>query len=141
MVTNTAIISLIPLVIFLWEHVALTNNINFKPSIFIDGLTYVSEITWKIIGIGFAYLGTHYEYYHLEKMRDTFLSLNSSFEGLIKSIQYFELGFDSVANMYQHPYMIHICSVLTVLVIITILFFFGIPLKLYDRFTYKDKRS
>lgn len=147
MVRHTAIISLIPLVIFLWEHIALTNNISVKPSVFIDGLTLMSEIMWKIIGVGFAYLGTHYEYYHLDKVYDTYLSLHSSFIGLIKSIQYFELGFDSVANLYKHPssseynseLMIYACAFLTSVIIITTFLWFR--QQLYHRLICNNKTS
>jgi len=121
MVKNTALISLIPIFIFLWEHIALTNDISIKPSIFIDSLTIFSQIMWKIIGICFAYLGSYYEYLHLDKAILTLCSLWISIKGLFNSISYFELGFDSVASLYDNPYMISICASLTLLLIIIIL--------------------
>lgn len=121
MVKNTALISLIPIVIFLWEHIALTNNIPIKPSMLIDSLTFFSQIFWKIVGISFAYLGSYYEYLHLDKAVLTLCSLWISIKALINSITYFELGFDSVASLYDNPYMISICASLTLLFIVLIL--------------------
>lgn len=124
MARRTSSIILIPLFVFLWEHIALTNNIKVKPSIFIDGLTFLSEAMWEVVGISFAYLGTYYEYLHLDRCHLTFKSLCSSLDGLFNSIKYFELGFNSVAELYDHPYMVYVSAILTLFLIITSLLWF-----------------
>lgn len=133
MVTRCAIlITLFPILIFLWEHVALTNDIYFKPTVFINGLTSICQELWRISGVCFAYLGTYYEYLHLDQLLDTCQSLWFSLRGLLTSVEYFTIGFDSVANLYNHPYMIYICSSSLILLFICVLAILSSPVKILN---------
>ena len=134
MVSKTVIlISLFPILIFLWEHIALTNDIYFKPTAFINELTVICEELWRTSGVCFAYLGTYYEYLHLDRLLDTFESLYLSIYRLLSSVEYFSVGFDSVAALYNHPYMIYICSLFLISGIICIFACFKVPHRLYYR--------
>jgi hypothetical protein len=134
MVSRRAIlVSLVPILIFLWEHVALTNDIYFKPTVIINQLSTICEEVWRISGICFAYLGTYYEYLHLDRLLDTFQSLWSSICRLLRSVEYFGIGFDSVAELYNHPYMIYICSLFLLLLVICVLIRLKVPHRLYRR--------
>lgn len=128
----TILITLFPILIFLWEHVALTNDIYLKPTVFINEITSICEELWRISGVCFAYLGTYYEYLHLDRLLDTFQSLWSSLCGLLRSVEYFGIGFDSVAELYNHPYMIYICSLLLILVVVCVLVSLKLPHRLYS---------
>ena len=112
---RSVLIALFPVLIFVWEHIALTNDIYLKPTIFINELTSFCQEAWRICGVCFAYLGIYYEYLHLDRLLDTFESLWLSIYNLLGSAEYFILGFDSVAELYNHPYMIYICSALVIL--------------------------
>jgi hypothetical protein len=104
------LITLFPVFIFLWEHIALTNDIEIKPTLLVDKATLICEESWRIAGIFFAYLGAYYEYLHLDRLLDTFEALACSIYRLIISVRFFTLGFDSIAKLYNHPNIIYICS-------------------------------
>ena len=97
--------------IFIWEHIAISNDVYLKPTYFIDTATIVFQEAWRLSGISFAYLGTYYEYLHLDKLGDTLLSLITSVYNLAMSVEYFGYGFKSIACLYDHPIMVYICSV------------------------------
>ena len=88
---------------FIWEHIALNNNLFLRPTYFIDLVTSVFRKVWRLTGIVFAYLGTYYHYLHLESLGTTMMSFWWAFSNLITSFTYFDYGFKSVANLYGNP--------------------------------------
>lgn len=88
---------------FIWEHIALNNNLFLRPTYFIDLVTSVCRKVWRLTGIVFAYLGTYYHYLHLESLGTTMMSFWLAFFNLITSFTYFDTGFKSVANLYGNP--------------------------------------
>lgn len=110
----------LPLLIFLWEHIALTNNIKFKPTYIIGIFTSISREIWRLLGICAAYLGTYYEYLHLEQLGETIISLATSIANFLTSFVYFFKGFQSIASQYNSPELVYMASAIAVLIVIFI---------------------
>lgn len=102
-----------PLVLFIWEHVALTNNSKVRPTVAINQVTRACRATWRYMGRGFAYMGVYYRYLHLDKLSGTFSSFAKSFKDLAFSVAYFFKGFGDVAKNYNYPVTLGFCSLLT----------------------------
>lgn len=90
-VTGLAIV--FPLLIFTWEHIALINNINVKPTTLINLVTLVMRDLWKTAGIIFFNI---FEYLHLDKLLDTCKSFCYALFELVRSVEYFQVGFPQV---------------------------------------------
>ena len=99
--------------LFIWEHIALNNNLFLKPTYFIDAITSVCEKIFKSCGIIFAYIGSYYFCLHLENLCETVMSFYRSFFALITSIKYFKSGFRSVAILYGNQNVLLFTSWIT----------------------------
>lgn len=106
----------VPVGLFVWEHIAITNGLKIRPTLAINQVTRACRAMWRFAGMGFAYLGSYYKYLHMEELGVTIMSFAKSFRDLITSGGYFWKGFTSVAKYYNHPGALASCSVLTLVI-------------------------
>lgn len=108
----------VPILLFLWEHIAIVNNQKIKPTFFIDVITYLLQAFWYKLGMFYAYLGTWIEYLHLHKLYLTVKSFVDAFIRLFMSIEYFEKGLDKVISLYNSGRELIFYSTITLVIVI-----------------------
>lgn len=109
------------LALFLWEHIAYTNESQIAPTWVIKKVTIIAEWMFYQIGIMFGYIGSLVTYLHLDKMIDTILHILNTCYDLVLSIKYIEKGIHYVASLFNDFWKVFNTSLALVLIAMTII--------------------
>lgn len=107
----------IPIILFLWEHIAIVCDKKIKPTYFIDMITYLLQKFWYNLGMFYAYIGTWIEHIYFHKLYLTSKSFVDSIVKLFASIKYFKKGFNKIISVYKSGRDFAFYSSITILIV------------------------
>lgn len=104
------------LLMFMWEHVARQNNIETKPSIFLERLAEVAKDTFTFVGKLWAMISSFYTWIDLTEVYQTLDDLTKPLLKLGVSPFFMIRGYFDVMYKYKNPIMIG-CGSLTLFLV------------------------